>query len=72
MTSFSSVDYPDLYSSQSQMPRYQHKNKINSSLGDISSLQPSYSTAAGPEYSSIAEVQEKRSYNQIHEDDRGP
>lgn len=38
------------------MPRHQRKNKTNNIQGSISSLEPNYQTATGPEYSDIAET----------------
>lgn len=41
------------------MPRLWCKNKIKNSQGNRSPLEPSYPTAAGPEYSNISEAEEK-------------
>lgn len=41
------------------MTRHQHKNIINSTQDNTSSLEPSNPTTAGPEYSNTAEAQEK-------------
>ena len=49
----------ELQSSQTQMPRCQHKNTINNSQDNMSPLEPSNPTTAGPEYSNIAEAQDK-------------
>jgi hypothetical protein len=53
------------------MPRYQHKNTIDNSQDNMSPMEPSNPTTAGPEYCNMAEAQNE-SLKSHYEYDRGP
>jgi hypothetical protein len=54
------------------MPRCQPTNIVNNSQHSVSQVELSYPATTDPEYTNIAEAQEKDLKTSLHECDRGP